>query len=75
MKSITGFRLRRSKTEAKRQDNFTPVFFATVFTVFFEVLLFVFLHADPEMHLLNYALAGLVAFGAVAVATDANVNG
>lgn len=75
MKGITGFRLRGNIAEAKQRDRFTPVFFATVFTVFFEALLVVLCHADQALHLINYALAGLLAFGAVAVATDANVNG
>lgn len=75
MKGITGFRLRRLSTETKRRDNSTPIFFATVSTVFFETLFVVFFHADPDMHLLNYVLSGLLVFGAVGMATDANVNG
>ncbi|RZF26083.1 hypothetical protein EVC45_29985 [Paraburkholderia sp. UYCP14C] len=74
MKGITGFRLRK-RTEAKRRDNFTPIFFAAVVTVLFEAALVGLFHADPEMHLINYSLAGLLTFCAVAAATDANVNG
>jgi hypothetical protein len=40
-----------------------------------EVALVALFHADPEMHLLKYALAGLLTFSAVAASTDANVNG
>ncbi|SEU40222.1 hypothetical protein SAMN03159335_06238 [Burkholderia cepacia] len=75
MKGITGFRLRRNRINAKARDNFTPIFFATVVTVLFEAALVGLFHADPELHLINYALAGLLACCAIAAATDANVNG
>lgn len=75
MKGITGFRLGRNRINAKSRDNVTPIFFATVVTVLFEAASFALFHADPDLHLINYALAGLLAFCGVAVATDANVNG
>ncbi|WP_334043647.1 hypothetical protein [Burkholderia ambifaria] len=74
MKGTTGFRL-RNRTTAKARDNLTPIFFATVVTALFEAALVGLCHADPEMHLINYAMAGLLAFCAVAAATHANVNG
>ncbi|PZR42052.1 MAG: hypothetical protein DI523_32050 [Paraburkholderia fungorum] len=65
---------KRIRAETKRRDNFTPIFFAAVSTVFFEIVFVVLFHADPEMRLINYVLSGLLVFGAVGVATDANVN-
>ena len=57
------------------RDNLTPIFFAAAATLFFETLFVVLFYADPDMHLINYALSGLLVFGSVGVATDANVNG
>ena len=76
----TAFRTRKRATRAERyaprqRDNFTPVFFATLATVFFVALVHVLLHTDSDMHLFNYIMFGLFTFAVVGVAADANVNG
>ncbi|CAJ6624776.1 Uncharacterised protein [Burkholderia pseudomallei] len=73
MKGITGFRP-RNRTKAKARDNITPILSAIVVTALYEAALVWLCHADPEMHPINYAMAGLLAFCAVAAATHANVN-
>ncbi|MGY6257284.1 hypothetical protein ACXIVK_27885 [Paraburkholderia caledonica] len=72
---VTGFRVQRNRSDAKQRDSFTPIFFASVVTVLFEAVVVVLCHADPDMHFINYVLTGMVVFGAVAAATDADVNG
>jgi hypothetical protein len=75
MKGITGFRLRRDWAEAKRRDNFTPIFFAVCATVFSETLAIGLLHSDPDVHPINFVLLGLLVFGIVGAAVYDNVNG
>lgn len=75
MKGITGYRLRRGKTGAKRPDNFTPIFFAVCATVFFQTLATGLLHSDPDMPPINFALLGLFVFGIVGAAVYDHVNG
>lgn len=85
MKGITGFRLRNTRrdatqrggtgTGAKQRDYLTPIHFAVCSTIFFEILAIVGLHADPDMHPINFVLFGVLVFAIVGAAVYDNVNG
>ncbi|RQR62869.1 hypothetical protein DIE12_34350 [Burkholderia sp. Bp9015] len=85
MKGITGFRLRDASrdatqrggagTRAKQRDYLTPIHFAVCSTVFFEILAIVGLHADPDMHPINFVLFGVFVFAIVGAVVYENVNG
>ncbi|WP_431229146.1 hypothetical protein [Burkholderia contaminans] len=75
MKRETGFRLRDTGGKSRQRDYLTPIHFAACSTVFFEVLAIIGLHADPDMHPINFVLFGLFVFATVGAAVYDNVNG